>query len=628
MGLVVYLYPISLAIISVLVATLEWLFPWRKEQKQIRKALFSDFLHLLFNGHFLGLILAGLAVRYVLPYVDQFLAHMGWTTYVYRNAAASWPIWVQIVVALFVVDFVQWCVHNLLHRIPFFWEMHKCHHSVVDGEMDWIVSFRFQWTEVVVYKTVLYLPLVFFGFGMEALLFHAIFGTLIGHLNHANLNLGHGWWRYILNSPRMHIWHHYYEGDEKTTVNFGIIFSIWDWIFGTGKMPAEPPPKLGFHGVEEYPTDFFGQEAWPLQEYMKPNATATRVIGGTVGVVVLALGYWLATRPVTRSIVTPMLGETAASSQPMTKVRVSAASYSATPEEATQAIAAFGTEARKAGYLHPESMVSVPELAKALGSPRLVLLDIRPEARFATGHIPSAQRLYRADYSFKKPIAGLSREAAALQALLRSRGASKDSVIVLYTDGGPEAFRLWWTLKRETGFKARLLDGGMNAWKAMGHGIAEGKARKVKEGDIVLSAPKAAPLRLWKDLETFRKKPKLVILDTRGADEYTGKKHHRNAGKAGRIPKSRHMVWHSVIRSEEDRRLKSVADLKKMFAKAGVAKDTNVLGYCQSGTRSAAVYFALYQIGHPTAQMMNYDGSWAEYSHLPNMPIETGKPKL
>ncbi|MBW2402963.1 MAG: sterol desaturase family protein [Deltaproteobacteria bacterium] len=248
-----YMYPISLAALSGLMIALERFFPWRPEQKQLRPKLWSDVIHLVFNGHFVGLLLAGLASTWILPYFDRWLAVEGLTDSVYRNAALDWPLWVQVIVALVVLDFIQWCVHNLLHRIPIFWELHKTHHSVKDDEMDWIVAFRFSWLEVIVYKSILYLPMVFFGFRWEALMFHAIFGTLIGHLNHANLDLGHGPWRYILNSPRMHIWHHDYSGTAETTVNYGIIFSSWDWIFGTAKMPPDPPAQLGFAGVETFP---------------------------------------------------------------------------------------------------------------------------------------------------------------------------------------------------------------------------------------------------------------------------------------------------------------------------------------------------------------------------------------
>jgi sterol desaturase/sphingolipid hydroxylase (fatty acid hydroxylase superfamily) len=286
-----YLYPISLAAVSGLLVVLERFFPWRPEQKQLRPKLWSDLIFLVFNGHFLGVLLAGLASTWVLPHVDRWLGAEGLTDAVYRNAAADWPLWVQVIVALLVIDFLQWCVHNLLHRIPLFWEFHKTHHSVQDDEMDWIVSFRFSWLEVIVYRSLLYLPMVFFGFGYEALMFHAIFGTLIGHLNHANLDLGHGPWRYVLNSPRMHIWHHDYDGDAKTTVNFGIIFSSWDWIFGTAKMPAEPPTKIGFAGVETFPDNFFSQEIWPL-ERLWPGMKS-KVVWSVIGALAMAVAWSL-----------------------------------------------------------------------------------------------------------------------------------------------------------------------------------------------------------------------------------------------------------------------------------------------------------------------------------------------
>ena len=68
-----YLYPISLAALSGLMILLERFFPWRPEQKQLRPKLWSDLIHLVFNGHFLGVLLAGLASTWVLPHVDRWL---------------------------------------------------------------------------------------------------------------------------------------------------------------------------------------------------------------------------------------------------------------------------------------------------------------------------------------------------------------------------------------------------------------------------------------------------------------------------------------------------------------------------------------------------------------------------
>ena len=613
------MYPISLAALSGFVMLLERLFPWRPEQKQLRPKLWSDLIHLVFNGHFLGLLLAGLASTWILPSVDKWLAAEGLTDAVYRNAAADWPLWAQIIVALVVVDFIQWCVHNLLHRIPLLWEFHKAHHSVKDGEMDWIVSFRFSWLEVIVYKSILYLPLVFFGFRWEALMFHAIFGTLIGHLNHANLNLGHGPWRYVLNSPRMHIWHHDYEGDSKTTVNFGIIFSCWDWIFGTAKMPADPPTHIGFDGVETFPDNFFSQEVWPLQK-LAPRVKSV-VFWTLVGAVVMSAAWYLS-KPRGKGPETPMLGEIAAASQP-TGVFPPADAYSESPAAAEAAMAHFGKQAVADGYRHPDAMVSVAEVAKALGAPTLVLLDVRPKPRFALGHIPGARPLDRGDYSTGEEVPGMSRSATELEALLRALGVKKGSTVVVYGDGGPEPYRLWWTLRSVAGYDTRVLDGGLQAWKAAGHHVAGGDGLEIAEGDASAATGSLPSAEHWSDVAAFMEThPGAKLIDTRSDIEFTGEEKHPKAARAGHIPGASHLDWAEVLRDKDgDHRLKSPDALQELFAMHGVDKGTPVVTYCQSGTRSAAVHYALYQLGHAPDESVNYDGSWAEYSRL-DLPVE------
>ncbi len=284
-----YLYPASLAIISLLVLGLERLFPAREKQTVFRKALGSDLIHLIFNGHFLGVIFYGLSSKYLLPYLDSWLGQQGWLEHLYFGQAAQWPLALQILFALFFIDLIHWCVHNLLHRVPFFWPMHQVHHSVKDGEMDWIVSFRFQWSEVVLYKVLQYFPLMYMGFAVEAIMVHAIFGTLIGHLNHANLRWDYGLLKYLLNSPKMHIWHHNYHADAKQVCNFGVIFSVWDWVFKTAYLPDQPPKNIGYPGVEECPENFFAQVLWPIGKKLPI------IVSTFLGIVLVGVAYWLGT---------------------------------------------------------------------------------------------------------------------------------------------------------------------------------------------------------------------------------------------------------------------------------------------------------------------------------------------
>jgi 3-mercaptopyruvate sulfurtransferase SseA/sterol desaturase/sphingolipid hydroxylase (fatty acid hydroxylase superfamily) len=600
-------YPVALAVLSLAVAGAEALVPARPSQGRWRRHLVSDFVYLIFNGHVAALLLFALATRFVLPSFDAALARHGLIEPVYRNAAATWPVWVQIPVALVVIDFVQWTIHVLLHRVPFLWELHKTHHTVEDGEMDWIVSFRFHWLELAFYRTCLYLPLAFFGFSPVAVLVHAIVGTLIGHLNHANLDFAPRWWRYVLNSPRMHIWHHDYAASGRTTRNYGIIFSVWDWLFGTATMPDHPPARLGFAGAESMPDDFLGQQGWPL---VRPLARQ-RWVSSALGAALLA-GAWQLGHLGSARTRTPMFGERAAASQPADDHHV----YAASPDEATSALARFGEDARAAGWARPDELVSVRELAAALGSPRLRLLDVRAKGGFETGHIPTAQPVVRSDYSIEAPIPGLSKSAAELEAVLRRAGVRNDSVVVLYGDGGPEPFRLFWTLRAVGGFSARVLDGGLAAWKKEGRGVAAEAPTAIASGDVTLTPPAAPPALHWRDIEGAAHATGTVLLDTRSAAEFAGTVKHPDAARAGSIPGARNLEWIALVRGVGDSRLRPPDELRALFAKVGIDGQSPVVSYCQTGTRSSVAWFALRQLGVPDERLINYNGSWSEYSRL------------
>ena len=190
-----------LLMVSLLCFALERFWPWRKKQPLLREQIGQDLIWLVINGHYVGIALSFVTVWLGAKVSPGFFAYVE-----SFNLLATWPLVAQIVVFFVLKDFLEWSVHNLLHRNKYLWELHKLHHSIT--EMDWIGNFRFHWGEVVVYQTLTYLPLVLLGVDGQVILWVAIFGTLIGHLNHSNLNLTWGPLRYVFNSPRMHIWHH------------------------------------------------------------------------------------------------------------------------------------------------------------------------------------------------------------------------------------------------------------------------------------------------------------------------------------------------------------------------------------------------------------------------------------
>jgi sterol desaturase/sphingolipid hydroxylase (fatty acid hydroxylase superfamily) len=253
-----------LLVVSAFCLVLERIRPWRREQKMIRRQFAQDLFWLFFNGHFAGILVASVAAflfAWAVPLLDEDKR---------VNLVAQQPLVVQFVVFFLVKDFLEWCVHNVLHRVPWLWEFHKVHHSI--EELDWIGNFRFHWMEVVVYQSLTYLPLIVLGVDARVILVIAVVATLIGHLNHSNLDITWGPLRYVLNSPRMHVWHHDrdWPAGRPWGVNFAVCLSAWDWLFGTAYLPSrnespeQQPRRLGFQGDEGFPRSLVGRLTHPL----------------------------------------------------------------------------------------------------------------------------------------------------------------------------------------------------------------------------------------------------------------------------------------------------------------------------------------------------------------------------
>ena len=119
--------------------------------------------------------------------------------------------------------------------------------------------------EIIIYKVLIYLPLVVLGVPGKVILWVAVFSTLIGHLNHANLKISWGPLRYVFNSPHMHVWHHDVELHGPGGQNFGVVFSLWDWLFGTAYWPAqEQPARLGFARMDLFPGGLAARFLYPF----------------------------------------------------------------------------------------------------------------------------------------------------------------------------------------------------------------------------------------------------------------------------------------------------------------------------------------------------------------------------
>lgn len=272
-------------------------------------------------------------------------------------------------------------------------------------------------------------------------------------------------------------------------------------------------------------------------------------------------------------------------------------------------------------YTREKLLTTPQELQKRLRSPDLCLIDVRPAEEFARGHIPGAVHF---------DLFGLSlvdtREAPLkafmymIHHVLELRGVSESKEVVFYEENsGMRAARGVWFLEYFGHPNARMLDGGLQAWKTAGFPLStetvspKGAAFKTSERREVLATVD--------DVLHALNMKETSILDTRSKGEYLGT--HVRAARGGAVPGAIHIEWTDNL--DAGGKFKSNAELTAMYGRAGITPDKEVISYCQGGYRAAHSYVALRLIGFP--KVRNYIGSWKEWGDRTDLPIETPKEK-
>lgn len=175
----------------------------------------------------------------------------------------GWPLWLQCVVVLLLMDVAQYLIHRWFHGRTL-WRWHAIHH--MPTQLDWLSSARFHPVNVLASTLITGAVIAVIGFDPQAFAYLAVFNVLYSGMVHANLNWTFGPLRYVLASPVFHRWHHTSPqwGGNK---NFAPTFAFLDVLGGTFYMPdGDRPDAHGFGVSDPIPKNrFIAQLAWPFQ---------------------------------------------------------------------------------------------------------------------------------------------------------------------------------------------------------------------------------------------------------------------------------------------------------------------------------------------------------------------------
>jgi thiosulfate/3-mercaptopyruvate sulfurtransferase len=269
------------------------------------------------------------------------------------------------------------------------------------------------------------------------------------------------------------------------------------------------------------------------------------------------------------------------------------------------------------------AVISTEELGKLMATgAKVVIVDCRAPDMYAIAHIKGAINIYtRSVYDKKSSIENMMPSVEELAALFGQNGIARDQRVVVYEDSSDarDAARMFLYLESAGNSKTQILDGGIAKWS---------KEKREKSQD--LPKPSAVSFVPQSQVDRFivskqyvlenLKNPKVVLVDDRSADEYTGKILGTNVKRGGgHIPGAINKDYKTAVK--EDGTFKDVATLRKEMAALGISADKQVVFYCRTAARSSLsriVY--LYLLGLPNVKV--YDGSMVEWSADESLPLE------
>lgn len=263
-------------------------------------------------------------------------------------------------------------------------------------------------------------------------------------------------------------------------------------------------------------------------------------------------------------------------------------------------------------------LVDAAWLKQNLAAKKVRVVDVQNKPySYDKEHIPGAVKVYRyADLSnVTSEPPTLYPTAEQFETVLRRLGIDNDTTVVAYDDKqGLFASRMLVLMEifgHDTS-KLKLLDGGIVNWKLEGHSL-ESSASTAAKSKYRIGKQRDDIVITWSDIYhdvVLGMGSNILLLDTRPGKEY-GAENIRGI-RGGYIPNAINVTGSNANDPKTDK-FKSLDEIRKMYADAGVTADKNIYEYCHSGDRAAHAYIQLrHMLGYENVKL--YSGGWNEWN--------------
>jgi len=251
---------------------------WRPAQPITdRRHVQTDRIYTLINKLGILPLFAFAVLTLVFVPIERQLRLAGYTPWSLEDlvpALASMPA-VSLLFYVLIIDLGEYWRHRLQHRWHWWWQLHALHHS--QRQMTFWTDDRNHLLDELL--AAIWIATLALLIGVPPTQFPLVlFATkFIESLSHANVRLSFGPLRHLIVSPQFHRVHHAigigHEG-ARQGVNFAVVFSFWDKLFGTADHRNAYPPtgirdQLPESGAVDYGTGYLETQWLGLQRLVR-----------------------------------------------------------------------------------------------------------------------------------------------------------------------------------------------------------------------------------------------------------------------------------------------------------------------------------------------------------------------
>jgi sterol desaturase/sphingolipid hydroxylase (fatty acid hydroxylase superfamily)/uncharacterized protein (DUF2147 family) len=259
------MYLVSLPVITlsgVLILFLERWMPYEKDWIKGKGDWNLDLTYYIIN------YCIKLTAQYLLILLAQSISFFNWFP-------KEQPFWLQVILALTIIDFFLLFVHLQSHKYKFLWNLHAIHHSserlyFLNGDKRHALHQLIEGGPGIIVCMVIGTPPVVIITALALLAVNMF-------MQHTNLDYKAGILKKFFCVAELHRWHH--RADFKDAqVNYGAWLTVWDYIFKTAYDKPKMLTKLGEIGIAEernFPKNYWKQFLYPFSKKVQQQSKTT-----------------------------------------------------------------------------------------------------------------------------------------------------------------------------------------------------------------------------------------------------------------------------------------------------------------------------------------------------------------